>query len=233
MEEWDITHAFVSWKRHWVGWRFMYDISVHISLLNHITTLTQKKSFEWFVSCKLQQVREQQSQWQLLLEVLAFRFVLLVVLKAYSMMIITGPNFMMIKARVVRLEIRGIRRRACRKEMKVVRGTHQVRVIPWVYFKNPNNHIPSPTGTPMNTCLKYLVPHDPTGLNSIWVSQWSSNVTMPLQWGPRFGKSNTWLNGSSVSGSNRCGVYCTAWGCGSNQTAHYSQSECWDNKWFF
>ena len=46
------------------------------------------------------------------------------------MMIITGPNFMMIKARVVRLEIRGIRRRACRKEMKVVRGTHQVRVIP-------------------------------------------------------------------------------------------------------
>ena len=135
MEEWDITHAFVSWKRHWVGWRFMYDISVHISLLNHITTLTQKKSFEWFVSCKLQQVREQQSQWQLLLEVLAFRFVLLVVLKAYSMMIITGPNFMMIKARVVRLEIRGIRRRACRKEMKVVRGTHQVRVIPWVILQ--------------------------------------------------------------------------------------------------
>ena len=104
----------------------MYDISVD-SLLNRFT---QKESFEQLVSHKLQQVRERQSRWQLSLEVLVFRFVLLVVLKAYSMMIIIGLNFMMIKARVVRLEIRGIRRRACRKEMKVVRGTHQVRVIP-------------------------------------------------------------------------------------------------------
>ena len=80
---------------------------------------------------------------------------------------------------------------------------------------------------PMNTCLKYLVPRDPTGLNTIWVSQWSSNVTMPLQWGPRITTTSGWLNGSSVSGLNRCGAYCSAWGCGSNQTNRYKQSDCW------
>ncbi len=82
---------------------------------------------------------------------------------------------------------------------------------------------------PMNTCLKYLIPHDPTGLNSIWVSQWSSPLMMPLQWGPEISKSHhiSWLNGSSVSGSNRCGPYCAAWGCGMNQTQKYKQNECW------
>ena len=189
-------------------------------------------------------------------------------------MIITGPNFMMIKAAVVHLGIRGIRRKVYRKEMKVVLGTRQVRRIVHSYHKKSNRtnarththkthrsldhsyhkksnrtnaHIRptnahthtrtihlfnsdarTPIGTPMNTCLKYLVPHDETGLNSIWVSQWSSNVTMPLQWGPRFGRANGWLNGSSVSGSNKCGSYCMAWGCGSNQSMHYSQSECWN-----
>ena len=88
--------------------------------------------------------------------------------QAYSMMIIIGLNFMMIKARWS-LEIRGIRRRVCRKEMKVVRGTHQVRVI--LGYAAGQYHFITDRYT--HEHMKNILYADPTGLNSIWVSQWS------------------------------------------------------------
>jgi len=80
----------------------------------------------------------------------------------------------------------------------------------------------SPSG-PMNGCLKYLVPHN--SLNTMWASSWSSSVYMPLQW--TVGQ-NAALhrNMSFVGGVNLCGDYCSAWGCGSNQTDKWSQAEC-------
>jgi len=82
---------------------------------------------------------------------------------------------------------------------------------------------------PMATCLKYVVPKDPSGLNTIWAASYSSPRTLPLQWGPGLPQgalSPSWTHASSVGGICRCGAYCGAWGCGKNQTDHYSQKEC-------
>ncbi len=80
----------------------------------------------------------------------------------------------------------------------------------------------APSG-PMNTCLQYLVPKDKARLNTIWASSWSSADSLPLQWGPT-GVAASKL--AFVGGVNRCGVYCTAWGCGKNQTDRFTQAEC-------
>lgn len=76
---------------------------------------------------------------------------------------------------------------------------------------------------PMNTCFKYVVPKDPKRLNSMWASKWSSPEDLPLQWGPE-GILGSRM--SFVGGMNRCGAYCMAYGCGMNQTNHWSQADC-------
>lgn len=69
-------------------------------------------------------------------------------------------------------------------------------------------------------CLAWAIPGD--SMNTIWAGQWSGSEYMPLEW------SNTpaaqaW---AWTGGVNRCGDYCTAWGCGVNNTQHWSQGEC-------
>ena len=77
----------------------------------------------------------------------------------------------------------------------------------------------SPSG-PMNRCLRYLNPKD--DLNTMWVSAWSSRQYMPLQWtGGEMQR--RW---GFVGGQNVCGAYCSAWGCGQNQTDRWTQEQC-------
>ena len=113
----------------------------------------------------------------------------------------------------------------------------------------------SPSG-PMNLCLKKLVARvgcevfararaspcsppmpplpprppppppyaqDPARLNTVWSSTWSSQVYLPFQWSPEQAKGAAL---SFVGAVNRCGAYCSAWGCGENQTEHWKQEQC-------
>jgi len=77
----------------------------------------------------------------------------------------------------------------------------------------------SPSG-PMGGCLQGTTPGDQ--LRTIWASSWSSSTYLPLLWSDN-SWSKTW---SHVGGINRCGAYCTAWGCGPNRTSFYIQSAC-------
>jgi hypothetical protein len=121
----------------------------------------------------------------------------------------------------------------------------------WVEFYDPT--VPSPFGdgwhtkegtssgneggpwdapsAPMKGCLKYLIPGDKHRLNTIWSSSWSSSTYLPLQWSVGSGSDSSAKNAhmkqfAFVGGSNGCGRYCTAWGCGMNQTMKYNQKEC-------
>jgi hypothetical protein len=77
----------------------------------------------------------------------------------------------------------------------------------------------SPSG-PMNGCLKYSVPGSDQA--TLWATSWSSPIFLPLQW-----NYNTWSQSVGfVGGINRCGAYCTAWGCGVNQTDFWTQDQC-------
>lgn len=76
--------------------------------------------------------------------------------------------------------------------------------------------------SPMNTCLQKLLPKDPARLNTIWASSWSSEIYMPLQWSMMIESQRL----AFVGGQNRCGDYCGAWGCGTNQTKKWTQKEC-------
>lgn len=77
----------------------------------------------------------------------------------------------------------------------------------------------SPSG-PMLGCLAGVVPY--SSLDSLWAASWTSATYMPLLW------SNDTYNAawSFVGGLDRCGAYCTAWGCGVNNSVHYSQAQC-------
>eukprot|EP00658_Telonema_sp_P-2_P058172 TRINITY_DN4660_c0_g2_i6.p2 TRINITY_DN4660_c0_g2~~TRINITY_DN4660_c0_g2_i6.p2 ORF type:complete len:227 (-),score=48.07 TRINITY_DN4660_c0_g2_i6:199-879(-) len=83
----------------------------------------------------------------------------------------------------------------------------------------------APSG-PMSGCLRALVPND--DLNTMWASSWSSREFMPLQWNTGGTKPNDALQRevSFVGGVNLCGDYCTAWGCGANQTDRWEQHQC-------
>ena len=77
----------------------------------------------------------------------------------------------------------------------------------------------SPSG-PMLGCLAGVVPF--SAMDSLWATSPSSAVYMPLLWSnDTF--SQAW---SFVGGLDRCGAYCTAWGCGPGNAFHYSQAEC-------
>lgn len=79
----------------------------------------------------------------------------------------------------------------------------------------------SPSG-PMSGCLKGVLPS--SQLNTMWASAWSSPEYLPTLWamdGPLTGE-----NYARVGGLNVCGAYCSAWGCGPNQTSFWNQSAC-------
>lgn len=72
----------------------------------------------------------------------------------------------------------------------------------------------------MKGCLQHLIPHN--DLNNLWASSWSGASNMPTLWA-----NSTFLQAYSRIGAvNRCGAYCEAWGCGANQTHHYTSAEC-------
>jgi len=76
---------------------------------------------------------------------------------------------------------------------------------------------PSP---PMVGCLNGVVPH--SQLDTIWATKWSSSVNLPTLW-----SNSSWFETwSRVGGENRCGRYCTSWGCGVNQSQHWDQRQC-------
>jgi hypothetical protein len=73
---------------------------------------------------------------------------------------------------------------------------------------------------PMNGCLQGVQPGD--RLHTLWASSWSGSSFMPLLWAQdEFAREWGFLGGV-----NRCGAYCTAWGCGPGQKQHYSQVAC-------
>ena len=77
----------------------------------------------------------------------------------------------------------------------------------------------APSG-PMNGCLRGVVAG--SSLDSMWSSSWSAPTFQPTLWGAdEWAVANRWKGGI-----NRCGAYCTAWGCGANQTSHWTQDEC-------
>ena len=77
----------------------------------------------------------------------------------------------------------------------------------------------SPSG-PMNGCMRGLVAG--SSLYNLWASSWSSPVFLPTMWG----EGNWAMNNRFKGGINRCGAYCSTWGCGVNQSSHFAQSEC-------
>lgn len=73
---------------------------------------------------------------------------------------------------------------------------------------------------PMNGCLRGVIAHN--NMNTIWAASWKSTTYLPLQWSTGASQQE-W---AFLGGENRCGSYCTAWGCGTNQTAKYTQAQC-------
>ena len=76
---------------------------------------------------------------------------------------------------------------------------------------------------PMEKCLGYLIAKDPKKLNTIYASQYSGKENMILQWG---GYTYDGYVYDHVGGVNRCGAYCTKWGCGQKHDQFYNQMEC-------
>ena len=77
----------------------------------------------------------------------------------------------------------------------------------------------SPSG-PMKGCLAGVVPG--SQLDTLWASSWSASTFLPALWA-NSSASRKW---AFVGGVNRCGAYCSAWGCGVNNSIHYSQAQC-------
>jgi len=73
---------------------------------------------------------------------------------------------------------------------------------------------------PMSGCMRGVTPRDT--LNTIWAASWSSTTYLPLQWS----NTKTAATWSFLGGVNRCGAYCTAFGCGANQSSHWTDAEC-------
>ena len=77
----------------------------------------------------------------------------------------------------------------------------------------------APSG-PMSGCLKAVLAGDQ--LHTMWASSPSSATFLPLMW-HQGDFAETY---SFVGGINRCGAYCSAWGCGPNRTSKFTQAEC-------
>jgi hypothetical protein len=88
-----------------------------------------------------------------------------------------------------------------------------------VSYGNAGGPWDSPSG-PMDGCLAYLQPN--STLNTIWAASFGSDVAVPTLWA-----NSSWTAAwARIGGVNRCGVYCTAWGCSTNNTVHWTQEEC-------
>jgi hypothetical protein len=61
-----------------------------------------------------------------------------------------------------------------------------------------------------------------SSIDSLWATSWGSDVNLPTLWA-NDSLSATWAR---IGGLNRCGAYCQAWGCGANNTAHWTQAQC-------
>jgi hypothetical protein len=72
----------------------------------------------------------------------------------------------------------------------------------------------------MRGCLQGVIPY--SAIDSLWAATWTSQIYMPMLW-----SNDTWSSTwSFVGGTDRCGAYCTAWGCGVNNSLHYNQTQC-------
>jgi hypothetical protein len=77
----------------------------------------------------------------------------------------------------------------------------------------------APSG-PMLGCLAGVAPF--SALNSLWAASPASPVYLPLLWS-NDSFSQAW---GFVGGLDRCGAYCSAWGCGPGNAQRYSQAQC-------
>jgi hypothetical protein len=77
----------------------------------------------------------------------------------------------------------------------------------------------SPSG-PMLGCAQGVVPQ--SAMDTLWAASWGSATYLPTLWS-NDAWDQTW---SFVGGENRCGTYCQAWGCGANNSVHYTQAQC-------
>lgn len=77
----------------------------------------------------------------------------------------------------------------------------------------------APSG-PMLGCLAGVVPG--SAMDTLWASSWDAPDVLPTLWSNDSWHS-TW---SRVGGINRCGAYCTAWGCGPGNANKWTQAEC-------
>ena len=77
----------------------------------------------------------------------------------------------------------------------------------------------SPSG-PMLGCLAGTVPG--SAMDSLWAVWPSAPAVAPTLW-----SNDTWSQTwARVAGVNRCGAYCQAWGCGMNNSQHWTQAQC-------
>jgi len=84
---------------------------------------------------------------------------------------------------------------------------------------NPGGPWDSPSG-PMGGCLQGVVLH--STMDTLWSSAWSAPDNLPTLW------SNTsWAEEwAFIGGINRCGAYCSAWGCSPDRSKKWKQEEC-------
>ena len=59
-------------------------------------------------------------------------------------------------------------------------------------------------------------------MDSLWFGSWASDIHMPTLWA-NDSTSTAWAR---IGGVNACGRYCTAWGCGVNNTMRWTQAQC-------
>lgn len=84
---------------------------------------------------------------------------------------------------------------------------------------NPDGPWDAPSG-PMLGCLQGVIPG--SSIDTLWASSWGSTVALPTLWS-NDSRSMRWAR---IGGINVCGDYCTAWGCGVNNTQHWKQAQC-------
>jgi hypothetical protein len=73
---------------------------------------------------------------------------------------------------------------------------------------------------PMAGCLRGVIAG--SSMDSLWAGSWKSDTFLPTQW------ANSTLDEdfAFVGGINRCGAYCSSWGCGPNRTSFFAQPDC-------
>ena len=77
----------------------------------------------------------------------------------------------------------------------------------------------APSG-PMLGCLQGVVPG--SSLDTLWATSWGSTTNLPTLWA-NDARSALWAR---IGGVNVCGDYCTAWGCGANNSQRWTQAQC-------